>query len=76
MTEEQRKEISKRYNYHTCYGSCITITYHSEVYWDDDNSCNLQDYLCLEDYLNKNHFDYRGLIPMGLAIDATSKNVY
>lgn len=28
------------------------------------------------DWLNKNHFDYRGLIPMGLAIDATSKNIY
>ena len=28
------------------------------------------------DWLNKNHFDYRGLIPMGLAIDATGKNIY
>ena len=28
------------------------------------------------DWLNKNHFDYRGLIKMGLAIDATSLNVY
>ena len=28
------------------------------------------------DYLNANHFDYRGLIPMGLAIDATGKNIY
>lgn len=28
------------------------------------------------DWLNKNHFDYRGLIPMGLAIDATDKNIY
>ena len=28
------------------------------------------------DWCNKNHFDYRGLIPMGLAIDATGKNVY
>ena len=26
------------------------------------------------DWLNKNHFDYRGLIPMGLAIDATKEN--
>lgn len=26
----------------------------------------------LIDWLNKNHFDYRGLIPMGLAIDATN----
>lgn len=30
----------------------------------------------LIDWLNKNHFDYRGLIPMGLAIDATGKNIY
>ena len=28
------------------------------------------------DWLNANHFDYRGLIPKGLAIDATGKNVY
>lgn len=28
------------------------------------------------DWLNANHFDYRFLIPMGLAIDATDKNVY
>ena len=30
----------------------------------------------LTDWLNKNHFDYRGLIPMGLANDATGKNIY
>ena len=29
-----------------------------------------------QDWLNKNHFDYRGLIPMGLAIDATNLNIY
>ena len=28
------------------------------------------------DWYNKNHFDYRGLIPMGMAIDATGLNVY
>lgn len=28
------------------------------------------------DWLNENHFDYRGLIPMGLAIDATELNIY
>lgn len=28
------------------------------------------------DWLNKNHFDYRGLIDKGLAIDATNKNIY
>lgn len=28
------------------------------------------------DYLYKNHIDVRGLIPMGLAIDATGLNIY
>lgn len=30
----------------------------------------------LIEWLNKNHFDYRGLIPMGLAIDCTNLNIY
>lgn len=28
------------------------------------------------DFYNKHHFDWRGLIPMGLAIDATGLNIY
>ena len=28
------------------------------------------------DFFNKYHLDYRGLIPMGLAIDATGLNIY
>lgn len=28
------------------------------------------------DWLNANHFDYRGLINKGLAIDATDLNIY
>ncbi len=30
----------------------------------------------ITDWLNKNHFDYRGLIQMGLAINATRLNIY
>ena len=30
----------------------------------------------LFDWLDENNFDYRGLIPMGLAEDATGKNIY
>ena len=30
----------------------------------------------LIDFYNKNHIDYRGLIPMNLAIDATNLNIY
>ena len=32
------------------------------------------DYLI--DFLNRNHLDWRGLIPLGLANDATGKNIY
>jgi hypothetical protein len=28
------------------------------------------------DFYNKHHLDWRGLIPMGLAIDATGKKIY
>ena len=30
----------------------------------------------LIDFYNKNHFDYRGLIPKGMAIDCTNLNIY
>lgn len=30
----------------------------------------------LEDFFRKNHLDYRGLIPMGLAEDATGLDIY
>ena len=33
-------------------------------------------YRLVIDFFNKNHFDYRGLIPKGLAIDATNLNIY
>ena len=32
--------------------------------------------ILLIDWLNKNHFDYRGLIEKGLAIDATGLDIY
>lgn len=35
--------------------------------------------ICIEgltDFFNKNHIDYRGLIPMDLANDATGLNIY
>ena len=33
-------------------------------------------HMTVDDWFNKNHLDYRGLIPMGLAIDATGKGIY
>lgn len=46
-------------------------------YWELEHSGNME-HLSIPalDWLNKNHFDYRGLIEKGLAIDATSLNIY
>ena len=70
MTEEQYKYIS--YNFgrdgldYIKYGTC---DFHS-------STLNIEDIYELVDWLNKNHFDYRGLIEKGLALDATNKNIY
>lgn len=63
MTEEQEKELEE-----------IDSEFYSLICWDGDIyvSMNIRSY----DWLNKNHFDYRGLIPMSLAIDATGLNIY
>ena len=37
---------------------------------------NISSYSWSIDWLNKHHFDYRGLIEKGLAIDATGLNIY
>lgn len=41
--------------------------------WMHDSSYSISD---ITDWLNKNHFDYRGLIEKGLAIDATGLAIY
>lgn len=69
MTEEEKKELSVRYVWRITY-SKIQIRYHSEGYWDNDTECPTEEYLWLFDWLNSHHFDYRGLIEKGLAIEA------
>lgn len=65
ITKEQRKE----------YEGIIykNIELHCERYYD---VIDIDDFDCLIDFYHKYHFDYRGLIPMGLAIDATNLNIY
>lgn len=41
--------------------------------WMNDSSYSISDSI---DWLNKNHFDYKGLIEIGLAIDVTGLNIY
>lgn len=46
-------------------------------YWELEHSGNMEHLsIPLLDWLNANHFDYRGLIEKGLAIDATELNIY
>ena len=40
------------------------------------SSCGIGSDTNVFDWYNKNHFDYRGLISKGLAIDATGLNIY
>ena len=37
---------------------------------------SLDDIEAIIDWFHKNHVDYRGLIPMGIAIDTTGLNIY
>lgn len=46
---------------------------HISERWMYDASYSIGDSI---DWLNKNHFDYRGLIEKGLAIDCTNLNIY
>lgn len=52
------------------YGEYTNMSYSvTERWWSMANYHQI-------DWLNKNHFDYRGLIEKGLAIDATGLNIY
>lgn len=75
MTEEQRKEFLSVADYERREEDCGR---HTETYYYDMVGHEHMFYPNSEaiDYCNKNHFDYRDLIPKGLAIDATSKNIY
>lgn len=65
MTEEHRKELF--------YLSGIDII-NGKFY--TNNEFTLEETLSGINWLLKNHFDINGLIPMGLANDATGLNIY
>ena len=66
MTDEQKKEYNLLQNFVPIYYYGFDIIVDKELY---DNWESI-------DYLNAHHFDYRGLIEKGLAIDATGLNLY
>ena len=78
MTEEQAKEIQEIIG-NPDYACIIRKTDGLELWLnfiDTDPTIWLDAIFEVQDYLNKNHFDYRGLIEKGLAIDVTGLNIY
>ena len=67
MTEEQKREYSfLKHEVPVCHYEWGDIVEEIELFESPESF----------EYLIENHFDYRGLIPMGLAEDATGLNIY
>ena len=62
MTEEEKLKLSQ----YACIGEDLNGEFIDEV--------QRKDCAAYIDWLNKNHFDYRELIPKGLAIEVTKEN--
>ena len=78
MTEEQEKEIQEITG-NPDYACIIRKTDGLELWLnfiDTDPTIWLDAIFEVQDYLNKNHFDYRNLINENLAIDCTNLNIY
>ena len=78
MTGKQEKEIQQIIG-NPDYACIIRKTDGLELWLnfiDTDPTIWLGAIFEVQDYLNKNHFDYRGLIEKGLALDATNLNIY
>ena len=71
MTEEQKMEIKS-----LCDGTEIFDDGSWMSYISILGNFNFEINLAVVNWLNANNFDYRGLIPKGLAIDATGLNIY
>ena len=78
MTDKQAKEIQEIIG-NPDYACIIRKTDGLELWLnfiDTDPTIWVDTIFEVQDYLNKNHFDYRDLIKKGLAIDATGLNIY
>ena len=75
MTEEQKYDFYCRFIENDCDFDDFKEFYLDNGMWHKLIT-SLDDVDAIIDWFHKNHFDYRGLIPKGLAIDATGKNIY
>lgn len=75
MTEEQCYDFYCRFVENETDYNDFKKYYFDGRSWDKVLT-SINDCVDIIDWLNKNHFDYRGLIEKGLAIDATGLNIY
>lgn len=62
ITEEEKEEIKPLFSKFTDeFGKPVLVVRQNKM-------------ALYQDWLNEHHFDYRGLIPMGLAIEVTEEN--
>lgn len=85
MTYEQIKEFNSLSDLHvdiyeaSSESKILTICSKSTIGPEDETEfveITQDDIISAIDWLNANHFDYRGLINKGLAINATNLNIY
>ena len=75
MIEEQKYDFYCRFIENDCDFDDFKEFYLDNGMWHKLLT-SLDDTEAIIDWFHKNHFDYRGLIPMGLANDATGLNIY
>lgn len=71
MTEEQREEL-----FIVVLDEQVSVSKYEFTDMTGYSNVSIHRILDAIDWLNKNHFDYRGLIEKSLAIDATGLNIY
>lgn len=69
ITKEQRNEFPFEL-------SLLNAFINGHISLFEDEELSVDDIIRMMDCLNRNNIDYRGLIPMGLAVDATGLGIY
>lgn len=77
MTEEQEEIICLKLGDKYPEANCLIASDGNYILFDDlITGFEIKSCYEIIEFLNTNHFDYRGLIEKGLAIDATGLNIY
>ena len=70
ITQKQKNEINRLINCH------ITFTQYGEIVFPNYEDNNTENWQFIIQWCYKNNYDISGLIPMGLAINATNLGIY